>query len=85
MPENFHPDEHRKFEAVLRGVRAEQKVTQAEVAERMGVFQGRVSRFESGERRMDLVELRHWCIAVGVSLDDVVRRFEAALGDKQKA
>ena len=81
MADSFHPDEHRKFESVLRGVRAEKKVTQEQVAERMGVFQGRVSRFESGERRMDLVELRHWCVAVGVTLDEVVRRFEAAVKD----
>ena len=82
MTDNFYPDEYRKFEAILRGLRAEQKVTQAQVAERMGVFQGRVSRFESGERRMDLVELRHWCVAVGVTVEEVIRRFEAVVKDK---
>ena len=79
MTAGFHSDEHEKFQAVLRGVRAERDLTQAEVARKMSIPQGRVSRFESGQRRMDLVELRRWCLAVGVSMEEIVRRFDEAV------
>ncbi len=82
MPIEFFPEEHKEFQSVLRGLRAEQKISQAHVARSMGVSQQTAARFESGERRMDLVELRHWCLAVGVSIEEVVQRFLAKVKRK---
>ena len=75
MSIEFFAEEHEKFQSVLRGLRAESKVSQADVARSMGVSQQTAARFESGERRMDLVEIRHWCLAIGVPVEEVVRRF----------
>jgi hypothetical protein len=38
-----------------------------------------VSRYESGQRRLDLLELRQICQTVGVSLPEFVERFERSL------
>ncbi len=65
-----------KLAALLRSVRSESGLTQAAVAQRLEVHQSFVSKYESGERRVDLVELRQICRALGISLGDFVRRFE---------
>lgn len=76
MGKSLSSTESEKLAALLRSVRSEATLTQAEVAERLKLPQSFVSKYESGERRLDLVELRHICKALGVSLGDFVRRFE---------
>lgn len=46
---------------------------------RLEVPQSFVSEYESGERRLDLLELRQVCEVLDLSLQDFVRRFEAHL------
>jgi transcriptional regulator with XRE-family HTH domain len=58
----------------LRGVRGEVGLTQAELAARLGRPQSFVSKYESGERRLDLIELSEVCAALGVSLENFVSR-----------
>lgn len=52
------------FLALLRQSRLAVGMTQANVAQRLGVRQSYVSRVESGERRMDVVELYAWLEAI---------------------
>ena len=68
--------EGEKLAALLRTVRSEVGLTQAEVADRLEVPQSFVSKYESGERRLDLIELKQICKALKISLVDFVRRFE---------
>ncbi|MGT2512285.1 helix-turn-helix domain-containing protein [Cupriavidus basilensis] len=42
-------------------------ITQADLAARLDVTQTFVSKCERGERRLDVKELRSWCMAIGVS------------------
>ena len=58
----------------LREVRSEVGITQAELAARLGRPQSFVSKYESGERRLDLVELSEVCVALGISLESFVSR-----------
>jgi hypothetical protein len=37
-----------------------------------------VSKYESGERHLEFVEVAEICSALGIRLADLVRRFEAA-------
>ncbi len=76
MGKSLSSTEGEKLAALLRSVRSEAGLTQAEVAERLKLPQSFVSKYESGERRLDLVELRQICKAMGISLSDFVRRFE---------
>ena len=50
-----------------------------ELASRLGVPQSFVSKYESGERRLDVLELRLVCQAVGVTLQEFVRRLEKGI------
>ncbi|MGD0411047.1 MAG: helix-turn-helix transcriptional regulator [Verrucomicrobiota bacterium] len=76
MDKSLRSPESEKLAALLRSVRSESGLTQAEVAKRLKMPQSFVSKYESGERRVDLVELRHICKALGISLADFVHRFE---------
>jgi transcriptional regulator with XRE-family HTH domain len=68
--------EYRALIAILRQLRTEAGLTQAELAVRLGQRQTYVSKYELGERRLDILELRDICESLGASLVDVVRRFE---------
>jgi len=58
----FSP-EYDAFLALLRKARTEAGLTQTEAAERLGHPQSFVSKCESGERRVDVVELLLFCRA----------------------
>ncbi|MCC6126504.1 MAG: helix-turn-helix transcriptional regulator [Pirellulales bacterium] len=74
----FHTPEA-QLQALLREVRLEAGVRQAELAEKLGQPQSFVSKYESGERRLDILELRHVCGALGISLQCFVHRLEDLL------
>ena len=69
-------DAQEKLRNLLRQIRVDAGVTQAELAGRLGVPQSVVSKYESGERRLDILELRQVCKALDWSLADFVRRLE---------
>lgn len=52
----LHTDEHRRLMTALAEVRREAQVTQYELAARLGVDQSYVSKYESGRRRLDVIE-----------------------------
>jgi len=49
------------------------------LAVKLGQPQSFISKYESGERRLDLLEIRQICHAVGIPLNEFVERFEKAL------
>lgn len=64
---------------VLRSYRALAGLTQAELAARLGIPQTTVSKIESRERRLDLVEMESYLTALGRTLNDLVSDFQAAV------
>jgi transcriptional regulator with XRE-family HTH domain len=63
----------RKYEQLLGALRAARKragLTQLDVAERLETYASYVSKCESGERRIDVVELAEFCRLYGVKLTD---------------
>lgn len=67
---------HRRLAALLREAREASGLRQADVAERVGMPQSFVSKYETGERRLDLVELEQVCSALGIGLLDFVTRYQ---------
>ena len=59
--------------ARLREARVDAGFTQAEVGKRFGAHASFVSKCESGERRIDVVELAEFCKIYRVSLVDFLR------------
>lgn len=66
-----------RIAALLRELRVARGLRQLDVAESLGEPQSYVSRYESGEQRLDLVDLRKICAALDISLIDFVRKVEA--------
>lgn len=75
----LHSQAHRRLCILLKQLREEQGVTQATLAAKLKVPQSFVSKVESGERRLDILELRQVCVALDVPLRKMVQRLEEAL------
>jgi len=73
-------EEYAVFLRLLREARAAAGVTQVQLAERIGNTQSFVSKCERGERRLDIVEVRAFCRAIGVPFAKFVLDFERATG-----
>lgn len=65
---------------ILKQSRIDAGLRQVDLADRLGVPQSMVSKYEVGERRLDVLELRDICEALGLCLTDFVKNLEDALG-----
>jgi transcriptional regulator with XRE-family HTH domain len=65
--------------SLLRDLRVQAGIRQIDIARALGKPQAFVSYYESGARRLDLLELRQVCKLLGISLPDFVKRFEKRL------
>ncbi len=79
MERSVRNTQQRKLQRLLRQVRLEAGLRQVDLAKRLDQPKSLVSKYESGERRLDLLELREICEAVGISLEEFVHRFEESL------
>jgi transcriptional regulator with XRE-family HTH domain len=68
-----------RLQSLLREVRNHAGIRQAELAEKLRQPQSFVSKYESGERRLDILELRDVCQALGIPLQEFIQRLEEEL------
>ena len=68
--------ERERLANLLRKIRVAAGLRQVDLAERLRQPQSYVSRFESAEQRVDLPELKAICEALGISLVELIQRFE---------
>ena len=73
------PADQKKLQGLLRQARIDAGLTQQEVARVLERPQSFVSKYESGERRLDVLELREVCRVLGLSLSEFVLRLERGL------
>lgn len=64
------------FQGALTEARQKNNLTQQEVASRIGKPQSYISKYESGERRLDVVEFLDVCKALGVKPISILRGLE---------
>lgn len=74
MTESVYSEEYKRFTALLRSLRQEAGLTQTAVADSLGVPQSYVSKYETGERRLDVVETARVARALGHTLESVASR-----------
>lgn len=79
VKKNIRLDQQKKLLVLLRGVRADAGLTQSELASRLARDQTFVSKYESGERRLDILELRQVCRAVGTDFVTFIRKLDRDL------
>lgn len=84
MQKSIISREYILFLAFLKQVRLEAGITQVQIAKKLKTGQSAISKVEKGERRLDVVELRQWSRALGMSLTDFVIGFEDYLKKNRK-
>ena len=77
-------DEYAIFLATLRRYRERSGYTQTDVAKLMRRDQSVISKCERGERRIDVIELRSYCRAIGVELRTFVDALEIDIQQAMK-
>jgi transcriptional regulator with XRE-family HTH domain len=73
MAKTQHTNQYRRLLDALRDARERSRLTQAAVARRLGVYASYVSKCESGERRLDVIELTAFCRVYGLDLVTFLR------------
>ena len=84
MEKNLYTRRQKVLLSLLRDLRMEADLRQEDVAERIGRPQSFVSKYESGERRLDILELRDVCEALDTSLIIFVKKLESRLTAKRR-
>lgn len=84
MAKSLYRMENRELAVLLRELRERGGMVQTTLAERLGRNQTFVSNVELGIRRLDLVELRDYCIGLKVELRDLVEVWENRIGTTKK-
>ena len=79
MDKSIHTAEYAALLGLLRDARSSAGLTQHQLAARLGQSQSFVAKMEVGQRRLDLVQLRTVCRALGTTLPEFVARLEERL------
>ena len=75
MSRSFHSREYESFRALLVEARKKAGLSQAQLAVKLSRPQSIVSKFERGERRLDVVEFKAVAEALNVDALRFLRRF----------
>ncbi len=81
MEKSIHTKDYRVFVETLRDAREGAGLTQVELGEVIGESQVFVSRYERGETRLDIVQIRNICIALGTTLSAFAKRLDKRLSE----
>jgi transcriptional regulator with XRE-family HTH domain len=73
MGRSLHSEKYKRLLERLRNARLQVELTQIEVARRLRRPQSYVSKCESGERRIDVIELAEFANLYGKSIEFFVR------------
>ncbi len=84
MEKSIHSRDYAVVLRLLKATRQRKGVTQQQLAARLGQTQSFVSKCERGERRLDVVELRTFCRALGWTLSRFVQELETELSSRSR-
>jgi DNA-binding XRE family transcriptional regulator len=73
MQKTRYTQKYSRMLRALREARRDARLTQTDVAKRFGAHASFVSKCESGERRIDVVELGQFCHLYGLSVSEFLK------------
>jgi transcriptional regulator with XRE-family HTH domain len=73
MVKSIHTKEYAYFVGRLRKARLEAGLTQAQVAKKIGRPQSHISNIESGQQRVDIIELKRFAKLYGKDLSYFIK------------
>ncbi|MCA9086605.1 MAG: helix-turn-helix transcriptional regulator [Planctomycetaceae bacterium] len=79
MEKSIHSDEYSAVTDVIRELRRESGLTQVQMAEMLGQTQSLFSKYERGEVRLDVIQLRTIAGKLGLTLTEISERIERRL------
>jgi transcriptional regulator with XRE-family HTH domain len=85
MQKHYPLHEQRAVLALLRELREESGLRQEDIAAQFRQPQQIISRYESGERRIDILELRHLCQIFAITPAEFFERLEVKISAEQKS
>ncbi len=85
MTKSIFTKEYRIFLELLIQVRQTKHMTQSVLAKKLKKPQSYVSKYESAERRLDIIETMNIVKVFGVSLSDFSGELETTLANHKKA
>jgi transcriptional regulator with XRE-family HTH domain len=81
MAKNIYSENNDLLLNLLHSIRIKAKLTQKELAILLNKPQSFISKYESGERRLDILELKQICNVIGLNLMDFVKILEDLLNE----
>ena len=72
MDKSIYNNEYRNLINKLRELRKKKQLTQAQLAAKIGVDQTLISKIETCERRIDVIELKNICSALNEPFVDFI-------------
>ena len=69
MFKSAHSDRYKKLTNALIKIRKDAGLTQVQLADKLSVPQQFISKYETGERNLDFVEVSLVCAACGVKIE----------------
>jgi transcriptional regulator with XRE-family HTH domain len=81
MAKHTYSSRNKKLQELLKEIRTDAGMSQVDLSRKLGQHQSFVSKYETGERRLDLIEIEQICEALGISLSGFVKRFEKKTND----
>lgn len=72
-----HSAGRKRLRQMLRKIRLDAGLRQADLAARLGQPQSFVSKCENGERKLDVIELKEVCECCGITLAQLVELLES--------
>ncbi len=76
MPQSQFTDEYKEFCALLIKERKDAGMTQKQVADALKKPQSYVSKYEKGERRLDVIEMLSIAKVIGFDAENLIKKLK---------
>jgi transcriptional regulator with XRE-family HTH domain len=74
MTDSVHTAKYHRFREILIEAREAKQVSQVALAQKLGWVQTAISKYERGERRLDVIEFLEVAEALGIDPHKVIRQ-----------